>query len=242
MISGSSGPEDHGVSMHDVAFDEVVQPNDPQSFIHLMPDDLARRVTARLAHFHSTLQDLGLAVSTGRVVAFRAQEHLQAQPGAQTVPLIYPLHLRSGAVEWPQPGARKPNALALNAKTRDLTVPNGHYVLVKRFSAKEETKRIVASIHDPDRVPGTVVGFENHLNYFHRQNHGLDAGLAKGLAAYLNSSLVDTYFRQFNGHTQVNATDLRSLPYPTEAQLHALGEQIGETFPTQQDLDALGCV
>lgn len=238
-ISGSSGPEDHGVSMHDVAFVEVVQPNDPQSFIHLMPDDLARRVTARLALFQTTLQDLGLSVSTGRVVAFRAREFLQAQPDAQTVPLIYPLHLRSGLVEWPQPAARKPNALVLNAKTRNLTVPNGHYVLVKRFSAKEELKRIVAAVHDPAHVPGDSVGFENHLNYFHCHNNGLDPVLAKGLAAYLNTSLVDTYFRQFNGHTQVNATDLRSLPYPTEVQLRALGEQIGETFPSQIDLDAL---
>jgi len=238
-ISGSSGPEDQGVSVHDVAFDEVVQPHAPQSFIHLMPDDLSRRVTARLAHFPSTLQDLGLTVSTGRVVAFRAQEHLHAQPGAQTVPLIYPLHLRSGAVAWPQPAARKPNALALNAKTPDLTVPNGHYVLVKRFSAKEEAKRIVAAVHDPIRVPGDAIGFENHLTYFHSQHNGLDPTLAKGLAAYLNSSLVDTYFRQFNGHTQVNATDLRSLPYPTEAQLRALGDQIGETFPAQRDVDAL---
>jgi adenine-specific DNA-methyltransferase len=63
--------------------------------------------------------------------------------------------------------------------------------------------------------------------------------LAKGLAAFLNSSLVDAYFRQFNGHTQVNATDLRSLTYPTFTELHALGECIGSAFPIQQDLDRL---
>ena len=63
--------------------------------------------------------------------------------------------------------------------------------------------------------------------------------LAKGLAAFLNSTLVDVYFRQFNGHTQVNATDLRNLRYPTWAQLESLGRKIGEAFPDQAKLDTL---
>src|SRR4051794_11542737 len=73
--------------------------------------------------------------------------------------------------------------------------------------------------------------FTNHLNYFHRSG--------RGLSAFLNSMLVDAYFRQFNGHTQVNATDLRNLRYPTLAQLRALGQRIGETVLTQQELDDL---
>jgi adenine-specific DNA-methyltransferase len=63
--------------------------------------------------------------------------------------------------------------------------------------------------------------------------------LAKGLAAYLNSTLVDAYFRQFNGHTQVNATDLRNIRYPTRTELESLGRKIGDVFPYQSDLDAL---
>ena len=62
---------------------------------------------------------------------------------------------------------------------------------------------------------------------------------AKGLAAYLNSTLVDAYFRQFSGHTQVNATDLRSLKYPDLATLNRIGGRIGEPFPNQDELDAL---
>src|SRR5205823_1149834 len=45
------------------------------------------------------------------------------------------------------------------------------------------------------------------------------------------------YFRQFNGHTQVNATDLRSLRYPTAEQLEQLGARIANTFPEQDELD-----
>jgi adenine-specific DNA-methyltransferase len=118
-------------------------------------------------------------------------------------------------------------------------VPAGFYVLVKRFSAKEERRRIVAAIYDPARVPAEAVAFENHLNYYHRNGSGLPERLAKGLAAFLNSTLVDLYFRQFNGHTQVNATDLRSLNYPTEEELEALGSSIAEELPSLEHLDQL---
>lgn len=63
--------------------------------------------------------------------------------------------------------------------------------------------------------------------------------LAIGLAAFLNTSLVDLYFRIFNGHTQVNATDLRSLRYPNRAQLEQLGRIADLTRLKQQDLDHL---
>ena len=62
---------------------------------------------------------------------------------------------------------------------------------------------------------------------------------AKGLATFLNSTLVDIYFRQFNDHTQVNATDLRNLRYPTRAELESLGGKIRYVYPNQTELDAL---
>jgi len=93
----------------------------------------------------------------------------------------------------------------------------------KRFSAKEERRRIVAALFDPRRVPSALVGFENHLNYYHRDGGGLPEALARGLAVFLNSTVVDQYFRRFSGHTQVNAADLRRLPYPSEEQLRRLG-------------------
>ena len=104
-------------------------------------------------------------------------------------------------------------------------VPSGTYVLTKRFTSKEERRRVVACIYDPNRMPQEfpVVGFENHLNYFHANGKGISPTLARGLAVYLNSTAVDGYFRQFSGHTQVNATDLRNLRYPRASTLEALG-------------------
>ena len=98
-------------------------------------------------------------------------------------------------------------------------------------------RRVVAAVYDADRVKAETVGFENHLNYFHRRSGGIDLPLARGLAAFLNSTLVDAYFRQFNGHTQVNATDLRSLKYPTRAQLIAVGAKVGDAIADQERVD-----
>jgi len=239
VVSASSGPDDVALRKRTVKHDELVRPGDPHAFIHIVPEEDGESACAQVESLRGTLGELGLAVSTGRVVDFRARDLLRARAGRNTVPLIYPCHLRQGFVEWPNGKTRKPNALALEGRAEGLVVPAGHYVVTKRFSAKEERRRIVAAVYDPGRVAAAQVAFENHLNYYHAQGRGLPAALSKGLAAYLNSSVVDTYFRQFSGHTQVNACDLRSLPYPRRSTLIALGRRIGKCFPAQEELDRL---
>ena len=98
---------------------------------------------------------------------------------------------------------------------------------------------MVASIYDPERIRAPLVGFENHLNYYHCQGHGLPMNLAKGLVAFLNSTILDQYFRQFSGHTQVNATDLRALKYPSKESLETLGRKIVKSEIPQKELDRL---
>ena len=63
--------------------------------------------------------------------------------------------------------------------------------------------------------------------------------MASGLAVYLNSSLVDRFFRQFNGHTQVNAADLRSLRYPNRDTLERIGAENGDRTLSQNDVDEI---
>jgi adenine-specific DNA-methyltransferase len=218
--------ETDGGNARDVPFEEVVRPGDPHRFIRLTISAEDAALAERVQALPCRLADLGIKVSTGRVVDFRAREHLRKDAGLDTVPLIYPAHLRDGGVRWPIDGLKKHNALARCERTEDLLIPAGRYVLTKRFSAKEERRRLVASLYDA----GGAVGLENHLNYFHDGGQGLPKDLAAGLSAFLNSTAVDDYFRQFSGHTQVNATDLRNLHYPSREQL----EQLGQTCPAGQ--------
>ena len=158
-------------------------------------------------------------------------------PGA--VPLLYPGHFRDG-VTWPIKGMKKPNAILLNKETQKWLYPKGFYCVVRRFSSKEEKRRIVANVVEPyvfDDV--SMLGFENHLNLFHNEKHGLPEALAKGLTVYLNSTVVDENFRCFSGHTQVNATDLRLMKYPSRDALIRIGEWImRHEMPAQDQIDA----
>jgi adenine-specific DNA-methyltransferase len=239
LISSSSTPEDDVITQREIEYNQLVYPDDPDLFIHIVPDDLGEHVADRMRKLPNSLEDVGLSVSTGRVVDFRVSDYLRAHPDADTVPLIYPNHFVQGYIKWPNPNSRKPNALIEAPNTRPDLVPSVTYVLVKRFTSKEEKRRIVAAIYDPRQIDASLVGFENHLNYYHANGRGLSLSLAKGLAAFLNSTLIDTYFRQFNGHTQVNATDLRRLRYPSVEQLLAIGRAIGSDFPSQEQIDLL---
>jgi adenine-specific DNA-methyltransferase len=240
VLSSSAAPGEP-VSERVVSHAAVVDPKDPNAFIHLATTSDDAATAERVASLPCSLADLGITVSTGRVVDFRAREFLRDDPSPNTVPLIYPTHFNGGFVAWPKLGGRKANALADKDATQSLMVPNETYVLTKRFTSKEERRRVVAVVCDPSRFPSSVaqLGIENHVNYFHDSGRGLPKGIARGLAAYLNSSLVDRYFRQFNGHTQVNATDLRSIRYPDLAALKAMGKRIGKSFPDQAGVDAI---
>ena len=238
-ITSSADPSDLLPSQRDVAYHDFIRPDDPTRVIHIVPDVANQRIAARVASLAATLDDLGLTVSTGRVVDFRAREYLRQDPGNDTAPLIYPGHLRAGRVSWPMQPGKKPNGLLRADGSLGLLVPEGLYVLTKRFSSKEEKRRIVAALYDPLDVAPGAVAIENHLNYFHQDGHGLSRPLALGLRAYLNSSLADLYFRQFSGHTQVNAGDLRRIRYPSQEQLCRLGERVGETVVNQTNLDRI---
>ena len=227
-ISSSSGPTFNDLRIREVPPERVVNSSDARLVIHLPTDDIDDYVLERVAALPCTLKDLGVEVSTGPVVEFRLRDFIQDDPEPGAVPLIHPAHFRNAQVVWPLRGHRRPNAILSHPASAKWLMPNGYYALTRRFSSKEEKRRIVAALHDPTGVQSDLIGFENHLNVFHVDRSGLDAELAKGLVAYLNSTLPDLYLRQFSGHTQVNASDLRDLPYPdrdTLRQLARIGDE-----------------
>jgi len=239
IISSSSGEHGDEITESSFPYTEIVHPHDAEKFIHI--PSTASHATAKetMDGLHSSLASLGVTVSTGRVVDFRLKHALRQAPERGTVPLLYPCHFNGGTVHWPKTEARKPNAILDNEVTRPWLVPSGVYLLTKRFTSKEERRRLVACLFDPDKIDAKWVGFENHLNYFHAGGQGLERTLAIGLYFFLNSTVVDQYFRRFSGHTQVNATDLRTLAYPDANALRSMGRDVDSLDLTQDEIDRL---
>lgn len=239
-VTLSAGDGSRAARHHRVPRDEVVEQG-PDAIIHLVMGSEDADIREKIEALPCTLHDLGIEVSTGPVVDFRVKRHLRRDPEKGTAPLLYPCHFNGQAVDWPKPGHRKPNAIHLDETTKPQMLPAGHYTLVKRFTSKEQKKRLVAVVLSPGDLPkGTaLIGIENHVNYFHRNRGPLDSQLARGLYCFLNSSLVDSYLRIFNGHTQINATDLRKLRYPSERDLLRLAKECWKgRAATQAQIDA----
>lgn len=230
-LSRSTDATFQDVQVHQVPWSQVCLPQDPDQVIRLpMPSAQSRpaRFTfgpSALDHWTDRLASLGLDVSTGPVVDFRVKTALRPKAQADAVPLVYPAHCQGWEVAWPLRSLKKPNALARVPATQKLLWPMGDYLLVRRFSPKEEPRRVVPTRVHAGQFPAgqAQLAFENHLNVIHARRAGLDPVLAWGLLVYLASQPVDAYVRLVNGHTQVNATDLRTLPMPPRATLLAWG-------------------
>ena len=170
--------------------------------------------------------DTGLRISTGPVVMFRTREHHREEFAADAVPLLTSHHVRGGGVEWPRPRAKWPTAFAGDEAADKHLIPAQNYVLLKRFSAKEERRRLSAGVLLPGQLPTDCVAVENHLNYVTHRDRELTAEEAVGTAAVFNSALLDRYFRSFSGNTQVNATEIRTMKFPDLDALRGLGRAL----------------
>lgn len=238
QISGQTVNEfDDSLEIRSVPDNQVLNTNDSDNFIHIVTNYLEDYLKIQMDKFPCTLKDLGLEISTGPVVDFRLKSALRSSLNQQNVPLLYPESIKLGKVSFPPVKPRKSIAILHNNETLKWLTQSGWYVLTKRFSSKEEKRRVVAAVCTPTNAP--VFGIENHLNYYHAKGKGMNANLARGLAAFLNSSLFDRYFRQFSGNTQVNATDLRRIRYPCKDDLIKLGCKVGDLILNQDKLDTL---
>lgn len=185
------------------------------------------------------LRGLGLNISTGPVVAFRAADLIskQGRVPSSHAPMLWMNHVRAMQATWPL-DRQKPEYIE-RPGAGALLVPNRNYILLRRFSAKEEARRLIAAPWIAADHPVPDVGLENHLNYVYRPGGTLSEDEAWGLAALYNSRLLDVWFRTINGNTQVSATELRAMPLPAHETIVALGQQVKRLVDPLAGIDAL---
>lgn len=183
----------------------------------------------------STLKTYGFEVSTGPVIAFRAATHIREASTPSSVPLLWLQHVKQQEISWPI--CKKREHIGANAYTAWMLVPNVPMVLMRRFSPKEDARRVTCAAYIGG-LPGAVLGLENHLNYIYRPAGRMSAYEARGLSAFLASKVVDDHFRALAGSTQVNATELRKLPLPPLAAIEDIGRAVSAK-PSLAEIDEL---
>jgi adenine-specific DNA-methyltransferase len=198
------------------------------------------RVIDHVNSWPGNLHKYGMEISTGPIVPFRSNSLIETGglvPETHA-PLLWMQNVRDKGIEWPLKGIKKQQYVKICRESMPLLIENKNYVLLRRFSAKEDKKRLFAVPYLSECIDSEWLGLENHINYIYRPEGELSKEEALGLSAVLGSEYLDTYFRTFNGNTQVSATEIRSIPLPPLESIRQIGAAILKHSPDKQ-LDEL---
>lgn len=238
LVSFSAGVKDIEIPRNRIVpMLEIIDMASHNKFFHIPTSDEEQAIIHLVNSWPGNLHKYEMEISTGPVVPFRATEFITNDNGSGKVPLLWMQNVKPLATTWPV-SMRKQQYIVSCDGSLGLLLPNRNYVLLRRFSAKEEHRRLTASPYLSADFSFKLVGFENHLNYIYRRGEELSRHEAFGIAALLNCKLLDTYFRSFNGNTQVSATELRSIPLPPLETIQLIGKEAAKGKLSNGELDS----
>ena len=215
-VTSSSTSQFADVNIFEVPYNIVVANN---HYVFLVTDENEAHTLDKLSRFNNTLSSIACPMRTGLIVDFRTKEALRNEPASDTFPLLYSQHIRKGRVEWPIGKADE----YICTNRAGFLQENTNYLLVKRFTAKEERRRLQCGIYlQSDHPEFDHISTQNKVNFIKCDT----PELTYGMYVLLNSTLYDTYYRILNGSTQVNSTEINNMPVPDTMTIKAMGQQL----------------
>ncbi len=222
MITSSQNSSDfENIKYMNVPYDLVVSGQD--KYVYLVTDEDEVNVLKKLHKWNKTLPDIGVKMKTGLTVDFRNRDILRDKEEEGAVPLFYSQHISQGKVHFP---INKEHEYVVTQKC-GLLQDNKNYLFVKRFTAKEEPRRLQCGIYlakNYSKYP--KISTQNKLNFIDGLMTEMSECLVYGLYVLFNSTLYDTYYRILNGSTQVNSTEINSMPVPDLECVQEMGRKL----------------
>jgi adenine-specific DNA-methyltransferase len=225
LLTKSVGRDMAQIDRSSVDYEKIIDNSNGDHVVRVSTNRFENEVLDAMDALPRRFRASGFEISTGPVVTFRSTEFLRHERADDTAPLLWMHNVRPFVTRALEKDG-KPTHIEVSDASKRLLVPSKTYLLLKRFTAKEEKRRLIAGIMTPADSYSAWVGLENHLNYVYRMRTELTENEAYGLAAFFNSAFVDRYFRAISGNTQVNATEIRGMPMPDEATLLQIGGRI----------------
>lgn len=207
--------------------DLIIDPSNDQRLIRIPESLTEAKILKDAEQLESTFSDSGYFISTGPVVEHRARNFIVSlEDRINSVPLYRPHNITPYAALWTG-NNRKDVRFELREQYEKHLLANKNYVLLKRFSSKDEKRRLVSGVYLSKYFDGLeFIGFGNKVNYIGVKSGELTRKEAYGLCAIFNGSFFDRYFRSMSGNTQVNATEIRVMRFPTRDQVKEIGEEV----------------
>lgn len=228
-MSSSETSEFKDVCSYEVPYNTVVAPN---QYVFLVTSKEEAEVLSRVNRLTSTLEADELRMRTGLIVDFRTRDVLRDKAEKGTYPLFFSSHIKDGRVQWPM-GRESEYILTDHA---GYLQENADYLFIKRFTAKEERRRLQCGIYLTSEHPDfKYISTQNKINYIKCD----DPELAFGLYVLLNSTLYDTYYRILNGSTQVNSTEINAMPVPPKEKIREMGRELIGLELTEQNCNQI---
>lgn len=208
-------------------FNELVDLKSRQKTLYLPTTNKEFEVIQLFKSWNNKLINYNIKISTGPVVPFRSTEFLATEQNSNNhVPLFWLINTKKMELTHPVSKANKPQWIEFTRKSIPILSENKNYIFLRRFSAKDDASRLVATPYFSKDFNCRKIGIENHLNYIYRPDGQLSDNEIFGISALLNSKLFDTFFRTFNGNTQVSATELKEMNFPDWQIIDEIGEKI----------------
>ena len=176
------------------------------------------------SQFKETLESQGFIFKTGQVVEFRNKEELCSYKENGVIPLICPFHFDNGYIKFPVKSS-KTQYIKRTAKP-SLLMEKKDMLLLKRFTSKEEVRRLQPAILIGDSIEFSQIALENHVNYLEKREGKISVDELYGIWAILKSEKWDQYYRILNGSTQVNASEVNGMPMPRLEQIKMIGNKV----------------
>lgn len=205
---------------------DIVDVDSVEKVVYLPVDSRDEAILSMFRSWDGNMEKYGIKISTGPVVAFRAHDFIVSEPGKDTVPLYWLHNVVKMLCDHPVQKKDKGQYIKVTSETKAALLPNKNYVLLRRFSSKDDSSRLVAAPYFGNMSQYEAVGIENKLNYIYRPKGHLRRDEVMGLTALLDSEMFDAYFRTFNGNINVSATELRMMPLPPIETIREIGRKI----------------
>lgn len=228
-MSSSETSDFADIKYYDVDYNTIVARN---QFVFLVTSQEEADILSRVNSQSNTLESDDLRMRTGLIVDFRTREVLRDNDEDGSYPLFYSHHIKDGRVLWP---AGREAEYIVTDKSGYLQ-ENTDYLFVKRFTSKEEKRRLQCGIYlKADHSQYKYISTQNKINYIKCET----PEMAYGLFVLLNSTLYDAYYRILNGSTQVNSTEINLMPVPSKDDIREMGRELIGMELTEQNCDKI---